>query len=441
MASIQQKSDAFYCQFCYQGKRHTVTIGKVSREEADAFAGKVEYLLLRIKQKLIRVPAGVSITEFILRDGNVAEPQVIAAPEPVLLKAFTDDYLAAHGIGSIEPNSLATVRMHLGHFIATLGERFPLQELTLADLQRHVSRRAKKKYRGGTLSPVTLRKEMASFRAAWNWGVDGGRLSGRFPSRGLHYPKMDDKPPFQTWQEIERKVAGGGLTEDEIADLWECLFLTQEKIGELLAFVSTNAAHRWIYPAIAFAAHTGSRRSEVFRVRIHDVDFEAETVLIQEKKRARGRRTTRRVPLSPLLAGVLRDWLTVHPGGQFLFCHEGEVFRSKKRSRTTGHQSKERATTFEGRQATVKLRERPAMAAITRDEAHDHFQRTLAGSKWAVLRGWHLLRHSFISNCAAKGVDQRLIDAWVGHTTEEMRRRYRHLIPSLEKQAIRSVFG
>ena len=86
-------------------------------------------------------------------------------------------------------------------------------------------------------------------------------------------------------------------------------------------------------------------------------------------------------------------------------------------------------------------RERPALAAITKDEAHDHFQRTLGCGKWKVLRGWHVLRHSFISNCAAKGVDQRLIDDWVGHTTEEMRKRYRHLVPSVEKKAIRAVFG
>ena len=33
----------------------------------------------------------------------------------------------------------------------------------------------------------------------------------------------------------------------------------------------------------------------------------------------------------------------------------------------------------------------------------------------------------------AAGVDQRLIDDWVGHTTEEMRRRYRHLIPSVQE--------
>jgi hypothetical protein len=57
------------------------------------------------------------------------------------------------------------------------------------------------------------------------------------------------------------------------------------------------------------------------------------------------------------------------------------------------------------------------------------------------LRGWHALRHSFCSNCAAAGVDQRLIDAWVGHTTEGMRRRYRHLLPNQERQAIQTVFG
>ncbi len=72
--------------------------------------------------------------------------------------------------------------------------------------------------------------------------------------------------------------------------------------------------------------------------------------------------------------------------------------------------------------------------------AHDHLKRALAGGRWSMVRGWHVLRHSFISNCAARGVDQRLIDAWVGHTTEEMRRRYRHLLPDHSARAIRTVF-
>jgi hypothetical protein len=43
--------------------------------------------------------------------------------------------------------------------------------------------------------------------------------------------------------------------------------------------------------------------------------------------------------------------------------------------------------------------------------------------------------------CAAKCFDQRLIHEWMGHQTEEMRRRYRHLIPNQQHVAIRTVFG
>ena len=35
---------------------------------------------------------------------------------------------------------------------------------------------------------------------------------------------------------------------------------------------------------------------------VADVDFDGQTVLIREKKRAKGKTTTRRVPLTPLLA-------------------------------------------------------------------------------------------------------------------------------------------
>ena len=129
----------------------------------------------------------------------------------------------------------------------------------------------------------------------------------------------------------------------------------------------------------------------------------------------RGQRTTRRVPLSDILAGVLREWIERHPGGQYLFCHGLHVIRSKTK--------------------------RAECLPITRDEANDHFKRTVAGSKWEKLRGWHVFRHSFVSNCAAAGVDQRMIDEWVGHQTDEQRKRYRHLFPNQQRQAIQLVFG
>lgn len=125
-----------------------------------------------------------------------------------------------------------------------------------------------------------------------------------------------------------------------------------------------------------------------------------------------------------------------------MFCQAGVVARSKNRGRTTGHiGDQKRESTTKGRQAAVRKRETQPVAAVSRDEAHDHLKRILAGSKWAVLEGYHLLRHSFISCLAAAGVDQRIIDEFVGHCSEEQRRRYRHLVPDLKQKAIAGVFG
>jgi integrase len=442
VAALELRKNTYRVVFMHAGKKFGYSLDTGDRDMAEALRGGVEKTLMLINQGLLKIPDDANVIDFVRAGGKVEDPPPAPPAARLTLKKLVDAYLESHANGALEESSLATMRMDLGHFTATLGERFEVHGITLEDLQRHVDKRAKKRYRGKYLSPVTLRKEMATLRACWNWGVHGGKLKGQFPSRGLKYPKGEEKPPFQTWKEIERRIAHGALTEREQEDLWDCLFLTLDDITELLAFVKESAAHPWIYPAFCFAAHTGARRLEILRVKISDVDFAGETVTIHEKKRSRGKRTTRRAPLSPFLAGVLKEWQAIHPGGQHLFCHEAEVFRSKKRSSTTGHQSeKVRPSSRKARLATIRQRERPAQAAITKDEAHDHFGRTLGGGKWKVLRGWHVLRHSFISNCVARGVDQRLVDDWVGHTTDEMRRRYRHLIPSTEKKAIRSVFG
>ncbi len=177
------------------------------------------------------------------------------------------------------------------------------------------------------------------------------------------------------------------------------------------------------------------------RMRVSDVDFAAGVIVIREKKRQTGTRTQRRVPLTSDLAAILKDWLSRHPGGPLLFSPAEEVERSKKRSRTTGHLWNDRPGGNEDRLAGVRERKRPGILPLTEDEASHHLKQTLARSEWSVIRGWHIFRHSFISACANMGIDQRLIDEWVGHTTEEMRRRYRHLYPSVQRKALDSVFG
>ncbi len=70
MATVQKKGNGWYCQFLHHGKRYTYTIGQVSEEEARAKTDQVGYLLLRLKQRLIHLPPGVGIVEFIRDDGT-----------------------------------------------------------------------------------------------------------------------------------------------------------------------------------------------------------------------------------------------------------------------------------------------------------------------------------------------------------------------------------
>jgi integrase len=366
-------------------------------------------------------------------------------PRPTTLVELRDRYLETN-VASLEERTLDTARLHFKHLVRTLGEQFTISELTLADLQKHVDRRAKVKVRGKYIGEATLRKEIVTLRTAWNWGAKMGLVPKDYPNDGLRFPKGEEKPPFQTIDEIKRRVIS--LSRPQAKLLWEALYLRVEEVTALLECVKREALHPWVYPLVCVAAHTGARRSELIRMRISDVDFEGDVLVITEKKRVQGKTSTRRAPLTPTVKTALQEWLAMHPGGDALFCHVGEVARSKKRSPTTGHQNGEgRATTVQGRAATIHPRNTPPFGPLTTGEVHDHFKRALAGTPWSVVRGLHALRqlhalrHSFISGLAAVGVDQRIIDDIVGHQSEAMRRRYRHLTPAAKSQAVAAVFG
>ena len=445
MAAIEERCGRFRIHFRWHGRQQKLALGKVSPEEAASKAAQVDYLLMRLKQRLIELPPGVDIVEFVQFDGKPpADLQAVPAESRELtMTGFRDRYLATHR-ESLEDRTIEGIGLHFKHLTAALGDAFPIRELKLADLQGYVDRRAKAKGMSGKrLSPATIKKEIITLRTAWNWAEKMGMVTGRFPYHGLRYPKTSEKPPFQTIDEIERRLKAGGMTATQCKELWESLYLRTPEIAGLLAYAKEHAAHPWIFPMICMAAHTGARRSELTRMLITDVDFDGGSVTISEKKRVKGKLSTRRAPLTTMLREALQAWLAVHPGGNTLFCHAGQVERSRKRSRTTGHQSgTARAKTLAERQATVHERQdRPEAGPLTPSELHDHFRRTLRGGKWKVVRGLHVLRHSVASCLAAAGVDQRIIDDILGHQSLEMQRRYRHLTPQVKSQAVLAVFG
>jgi integrase len=414
MASIERRGDSFRIVFRFNGQKFSRSLKTRSQKEATASLARLEDNLRRLELGTLPLPEHADLGTFLLSDGQAAQKPT--APNLRTLAALLDEYLESLSHGAVEETTLKCMRIHVRHLKRILGDNRSLPSIRLPDLQTYVNKRAADEgLRGRKVTGTTIKKDLVTLTAARNWGIDRGELQKPLPKKGLKYPKTVEKPPFQTWEEIERRIRRGKLSEEQQADLWDSLFLTLPEIDDVLSFVKETAHHPFLYPLFVFAAHSGARRSEILRCEVGDVDLVANVVTIHEKKRVRGKLTTRQVPLSPLLRAVMRDWLAVHPGGNALICHGPEVGRSK----------------------TARGEPLP----LTWDEAHDHFKRTLAGSKWKKLRGWHVFRHSFCSNCAAAGIDQRIINGWVGHQTEEMVRRYRHLIPNQQQHAIANVFG
>jgi integrase len=408
-------SGNFHIGFRLGSRKFKRSLRTKNERSANASCARVEVNIRLIEMgRLERPPSGVDVAAFLLSDGKLSGKLEI--PRSPSLADLFSEYRESLPVDSLEPETLRIASIHLRHVERVLGTRLTIDRIGPQQLQDYVLARSKQPgHRGKSLSTTTIKKELSTFSTVWTWALTQGYVKLPFPNQSLRFPKTSEKPPFQTWSEIESQIRHGGLDEQEQAELWDCLFLTLSEIDEVLEFVKRESQYDFLYPMVVLAAHTGARRSELVRSRVGDVNFSAGKVLIREKKRVKGRRTTRQVPLSLLLAEVLSDWFAKKRASAFTFPRELKVSRDRK--------------------------PRQDEDAVSVDEASHHLAQTFAGSKWQKIRGWHVFRHSFISNCAAKGIDQRMIDRWSGHQTDEMRKRYTHLFPDSQRQAIQLVFG
>lgn len=418
MAFLEQRGRSFRIIFRFAGARYAKALNTHDERAARASLARVEDKLHRLELGTIEVPPDADLATFVVGDGaERTKRQPLAAPQgqraPLGLSDLFAAYWAKLPEGNLELSTITGMKIHQRQLERHFGKRFSISGLKLTDLQGYVEKRSRDKgLKGRTVTAATIRKAIVTLRTVWNWGRQHELVDRPFPSKGLRFPKGVEKPPFMTFAEVQRRAKGA--TPAEAADLWECAFLSLAEIEELLQLVKQRAGHSCIYPMFVFAAHTGARRSELIRSTLDDLDFDSNLITIHERKKSHDNRTTRRVPMSAMLRSVLQDMLGSHPGCNSTFLHELPP--------TRGHN---------------RIEPQP----LNPDTAHALFRRALAGSKWEKLRGWHVFRHSFCSNCAAKGIDQRIIDVWVGHLSPQIVRRYRHLLPDQERTAINIVFG
>ena len=354
-----------------------------------------------IKRGILSIPPETSYREagtFILTGGKIA---TVTTPvkKPTLAQVI-QEYLGELPSGAKADSTAKTEHIHVEHFKRLLGHSTRFDTIGNGQLQAYVNKRAKERGNKGTLHPATIKKELGTFSVLWTHARSRGWVKGDSPQRGLKLPKSAQQPPFMTWEQIERAIEHG-----ENADLWDRLFLDEKRVWELLDYVKQHATRPVLFPAVAFAGLTGARLSEVLRSERSDFVWDAGFVLLREKKRKHQSSISfRNAPLFPQLASIMREWFDGrHPGGRYTVC------------------------------------DRPDFP-LSGDTADKLLDRTLKKSKWKVLRGWHTLRHSFISIVAMRGTHQSIIDGWVGHQTDEQRARYRHLFPEQIQQAMNGLF-
>jgi integrase len=346
-----------------------------------------------------------------LRGGRAVEkPTVPVRSKPLCLRDLFDAYLDEMSSDPERTSTLRTTRIHISHLSNPKllgGSRVPAS-IKLADIDDYARVRKSQVYRGKPIQRETIEKELETLGTIWRWAERRDRVGVPPPwkLRDLtQLPLAAEKPTFRDYEQIRQKIDRGGLTELEQGEAWDCLYLNGPQVKEFLDIVERRDLEPFVYPMFVFVALTGARRSELLRSEIDDFDFRARSVTIRGKKgRKRTQTVLREVDLHNRLSCVMSDWFSRHPGGQYTL------------SRSDG-------------------------SPVTNDAANYHFDVALQGTKWAVIRGFHVFRHSMASTLASNGIDQCYIDKYLGHHTEEMKRRYQHLFPTGDKKPIEALIA
>ncbi len=407
MASIGRKDGFFHVRFRFNNVAYKKSLKTKDLPAAKAALHIAELALHQLRTGQIVVPVGANIGDFIISGGRVITSVKATdkpAPAPAL-RALTDQYAESQQ-SLLAPSYLYSQLIHLRHLARFLGVKAeqPCRVIGFRDLDDFLSNRLKTRHAN------TVERERITMLQFFRWVVKRGFLE-RSPACGLSPIKGDvDRPPFRTVAEIQHIIERGGRTDADLLDLWECLYLNPQEIAGLLALVKVNAKADYGHLLHVIPAYTGMRRGEVLRLQWVDVDLAEEFIYARSRKQSRSKReTVRRIDMHQELKTDLLEWNQRRPRGQYVISD---------------------ASTFE---------------PINNDRSNRVFWQAMRHTEWCLNNtkdwfkiGFHTYRHSFASNLAANNVDQRIIDEFMGHSTEAMRRRYRHLFPKQRRSAIES---
>jgi integrase len=325
------------------------------------------------------------------------EKKVEAARNDRTLDHLLTEFTEARATSSLANSSKMLDEIyarHLRRFMVETGKQ--LVRATDADTDFW---KAYKAFRLQDVEPQTYNKERA-----WQstFCTENRKVFKENPLDDVKPEKNDIKVQrFRTAAQIEAELAERSYSPEDAADMWDARILTKEEIGRFLKLA--QAKDIGLFPMLVVAACTGARRGEIARLKWTDVDFGSRVLYLMSRKGSReDQSTSRDVHMNDLLLKTLN------------------AQKMKTRNATYVFPS------TQGKEYPV-------------NEMTERINVLTAGTEFEQGVGWHCFRHSVASILAAEGKDRREINATLGHVTEDMEKRYRHLMPKQREAAVAAL--
>lgn len=409
MASIHSQGESLYLHFGFAGEQFAKKIEAPEaklKSTADQKKKAVEAFLLEIKNGYKEVPSEVmadkkTLGSYLFSCGVICEQQPAFSSIPSLGEIL-DGYLASTVHTNKDDTTRHTERVHVNNLkrVCLDGTTQTLSGLkakfiTTKHLQQYIdSRQTEKGLRGKKIGKTTIKKELGTLSSLWNKFAKVQRLVDKsFKIQfddALNYPDDEAEADWRTYQEIVDGLKSGELDEHA----WRTMFIDLEEAEHLLEVVKNSKTGKecpWLYPALCIATWTGARKSEIRRLTKHDIK-KGLLFFKEKKKKGNVKYTVRKAPIIKCLEKVLNDWLAIHEGGNTLI-----------RNGVDGM--------IDDREMESKLYE------------------AVKGTKWENIKGWHTMRHSFISIALSLGMDRHTIMDITGHTEANTQKIYSHIFP------------
>ena len=192
-----------------------------SENVAHRLLARVEETLDLLNSHRVQIPADVEPGGWILSGGTLqSNPPSAAKPQSERLGTICAEYLAEQS--QKHETTRETEKIHIGHLKKCLQPSTRLASIDLNALKQYRNRRRRAKYRGKSITDATIRKELVTFRQIWMWAWQNGYVDVQCPlidKNGrwkILFEKRNARDKFRTWDQIERAIRRGGLTDDEV---------------------------------------------------------------------------------------------------------------------------------------------------------------------------------------------------------------------------------